>query len=36
MSEITRLNSQDAGFDVELERLLDWDQTTDPAVESGA
>ncbi|MDH3830861.1 MAG: histidinol dehydrogenase [Gammaproteobacteria bacterium] len=34
MSEITRLNSQDAGFDVELERLLDWDQTTDPAVES--
>jgi histidinol dehydrogenase len=34
MSEITRLNSQDAGFDADLERLLDWDQTTDPAVES--
>ena len=34
MSEINRLNSQDSGFDVDLERLLDWDQTTDPAVES--
>jgi histidinol dehydrogenase len=34
MSEINRLNSQDAGFDADLDRLLDWDQTTDPAVES--
>ena len=34
MSEINRLNSQDSGFDVDLDRLLDWDQTTDPAVES--
>jgi len=34
MSEIKRLNSQDASFAVDLERLLDWDQTTDPAVES--
>ena len=34
MSEINRLNSQHAGFEVALERLLDWDQTTDPAVES--
>ena len=34
MPEITRLNSQDSGFAVDLERLLDWDQTNDPAVES--
>lgn len=34
MPEITRLNSQDPGFDAALERLLDWDQTTDPAIES--
>ena len=34
MSEIRRLNSQDSSFAVDLERLLDWDQTTDPAVES--
>ncbi len=34
MPEIKRLNSQDSTFDVDLERLLDWDQTTDPAVES--
>jgi len=34
MPDIKILNSQDSGFDVELERLLDWDQTTDPAVEA--
>jgi histidinol dehydrogenase len=34
MCELNRLNSQDSGFDAALERLLDWDQTTDPAVES--
>jgi len=34
MSEIKRLNSQDSSFAVDLEHLLDWDQTTDPAVES--
>jgi len=34
MPEITRLNSQDAGFDAALEKLLDWEQTTDMAVET--
>ena len=34
MTDITRLNSLDPGFDSGLERLLDWDQTTDPAVET--
>ena len=34
MSDITRLNSQDAGFDAALERLLDWEQSADPAVET--
>jgi histidinol dehydrogenase len=34
MPDIKTLNSQDSGFDAELERLLDWDQTTDPAVET--
>ena len=34
MPEITRLNSLDPDFDSGLERLLDWDQTTDPAVET--
>jgi histidinol dehydrogenase len=34
MTDITRLNSQDPGFEAALARLLDWDQTTDPAIES--
>jgi histidinol dehydrogenase len=34
MSEIKRLNSSDSGFDADLERLLDREQTTDPAVET--
>ena len=34
MPDITRLNSLDPDFDAGLERLLDWDQTTDPAVEA--
>ena len=34
MTDITRLNSLDPDFDTGLERLLDWDQTTDPAVET--
>ena len=34
MPDIKILNSQDSGFDAELERLLDWDQITDPAVEA--
>ena len=34
MTDITRLNSLDPGFDTGLKRLLDWDQTTDPAVET--
>ena len=34
MTDITRLNSLDPDFDAGLERLLDWDQTTDPAVET--
>jgi len=33
MPEITRLNSQHAGFDAALEKLLDWEQTSDVAVE---
>jgi histidinol dehydrogenase len=34
MSEITRLNSQDAGFDAALEKLLDYEQTSDVAIET--
>jgi len=34
MSEITRLSSRDAGFDAALEKLLDWEQTADVAVET--
>ena len=34
MPDITRLHSLDPDFDAGLERLLDWDQTTDPAVEA--
>ena len=34
MPDINRLNSQDAGFDADLERLLDWEQSADPAVEA--
>jgi histidinol dehydrogenase len=34
MPEMTRLNSQDAGFDAALEKLLDWEQTSDVAVET--
>ena len=34
MSDITRLNSQDPDFDTALERLLDWEQSADPAVEA--
>jgi len=34
MSDITRLNSQDPDFEAALERLLDWEQAADPAVES--
>jgi histidinol dehydrogenase len=34
MPEITRLNSQNAGFDAALEKLLDWEQTSDIAVEN--
>ncbi len=34
MPEITRLNSRDAGFDAALEQLLDWEQTSDMAVET--
>jgi len=34
MSDIARLNSQDPEFDAALERLLDWEQAADPAVES--
>ncbi|MCG6898569.1 MAG: histidinol dehydrogenase [Gammaproteobacteria bacterium] len=34
MTDIARLNSQDPDFEPALERLLDWDQTTDPAVEA--
>jgi histidinol dehydrogenase len=32
--DIARLNSQDPAFDADLERLLDWEQTADPAVEA--
>ncbi|MGB5426077.1 MAG: histidinol dehydrogenase [Gammaproteobacteria bacterium] len=34
MSDITRLNSVDPDFDSGLERLLDWEQSADPAVEA--
>jgi histidinol dehydrogenase len=34
MLDIARLNSQDAAFDAALERLLDWEQAADPAVEA--
>ncbi len=34
MPEIIRLNSRDAGFDAALEKLLDWEQTSDMAVET--
>jgi histidinol dehydrogenase len=34
MPEITRLNTQDAGFRAGLDRLLDWEQAADPAVEA--
>jgi histidinol dehydrogenase len=34
MPKILRLNSQDAGFDAALEKLLDWEQTSDTAVET--
>ena len=34
MSEITRLNSEDAGFQAALERLLAWEQSADPALET--
>jgi histidinol dehydrogenase len=34
MPEIIRLNSRDAGFDAALEKLLDWEQTSDVAVET--
>ena len=34
MSEITRLNSEDAGFQQALEHLLAWEQLADPALES--
>ena len=34
MPEITRLNTQDPGFRAGLDRLLDWEQAADPAVEA--
>ena len=34
MPDIARLNSQDPAFDADLERLLDWEQAADPAVEA--
>ena len=34
MPDVARLNSEDPGFDADLERLLDWEQAADPAVES--
>jgi histidinol dehydrogenase len=34
MTEIARLNSSDPGFQEALERLLDWEQRADTAVES--
>lgn len=34
MPDIARLNTADPDFDAALERLLDWEQTSDPAVES--
>ena len=34
MSDIARLNSKDPDFEADLERLLDWEQVADPAVET--
>ena len=34
MPDIARLNSQDPAFSEQLERLLDWEQAADPAVEA--
>ena len=34
MTDIARLNSLDPAFDADLERLLDWEQAADPAVET--
>ena len=34
MTEIKRLNSEDPGFREQLERLLAWEQSTDPGVEA--
>ena len=34
MPDIARLNSLDPAFDADLERLLDWEQAADPAVET--
>ena len=34
MPDIARLNSRDPAFDAALERLLDWEQAADPAVET--
>ena len=34
MSDITRLNTQDPDFEAALERLLDWEQSADPAIET--
>ena len=34
MPDIARLNSQDPAFEADLERLLDWEQAADPAVEA--
>ena len=34
MSDIIRLNSQDAGFRAAFERLLAWEQTADPVLEA--
>ena len=34
MPDIARLNSEDPGFDADLERLLDWEQAADPGVEA--
>ena len=34
MSEITRLNTKDADFQVGLDRLLDWEQAANPRVEA--
>jgi len=34
MTDITRLNTQDPDFEAALERLLDWEQSADPVVET--